>query len=181
MKKIFSVAASIALIAAAALISGCAAYTWKPQVPQDMRTVAVPTFRNESSVTGLAAEITRQTLREFQREGTFAIRNAGDAALEVQGIVRDSSSHAVAYGRKSGERQREYRLKATALVSFIDKKSGKVLADNREYRADVTFLAGDDIMTGERDAAGRLAEEFARDIVDDALKILGEERKPAHE
>lgn len=158
-----------ALLAFAAC--GCASYSWRPAVPEHMRTVSVPTFRNESSVTGLGSAITTQTLREFQREGTYRIAPAGESAIEVQGIVRDSDSHAVAYARKTGERNREYRLRATAIVSFIDKKSGKVLVDNRKYTATTSFLAGDDILTGERDATGRLAQEFARQIVDDALTL----------
>ncbi len=156
---------------AAAVCCGCANYSWKPAVPQDMRTVSVPTFRNESGVTGLGSAITTQTLREFQREGTYAIRPVGESAIEVQGIVRESDSRSVAYARKTGERNREHRLHATAIVSFIDKKSGRVLVDNRKYTATASFLAGDDILTGERDAAGRLAEDFARQIVDDALSL----------
>lgn len=155
----------------AAIGCGCANYSWKSAIPEGMRTVAVPTFRNESSVTGLGSAIATQTLREFQREGTFKIKPAGDSAIEIQGIVRDSDSHSVAYARKTGERNREYRLHATAIVSIIDKKSGKVLVDNRKYTATTSFLAGDDILTGERDATGRLAEEFARQILDDTLAL----------
>ena len=158
----------------AVMLAGCAGYSWTSAVPQDRRTVAVPTFRNESSVTELGSAITRQTLREFQREGTYSIRTVGDSALEVQGVVRDSHSRTVAYGRTTGDRNREHRLSATAVVSFIDKTSGRVLVDNRVYKADVTFLASDDILTGERDAAGRLAEEFAQQIVDDALELKWE-------
>lgn len=166
MKRIITFAALVAVFAC-----GCANYSWRPTVPQDMRTVSVPTFRNESTVTGLGSAITTQTLREFQREGTFRIVPVGESAVEVQGIVKDSDSHAVAYARKTGERNREYRLTATAIVSFIDKKSGKVLVNNRKYSATTSFLAGDDILTGERDATGRLAEDFARQIVDDALSL----------
>ncbi len=156
--------------------AGCAAYSWHSPVPQDCRTVAVPVFRNESDVTGLGSEITRQVLREFQREGTYKLRNQGDSALEVQGIVKHSSSTVVAFGRKTGDRNREYSLTAKAEVSFIDKKSGRVLINNRTYECVASFLAGDDIMTGERDARARLAEDFARQIVDDALALDWEQK-----
>lgn len=156
---------------AALTVCGCANYSWKPAIPEDMRTVAVPTFLNESTVTELGSAIATQTLREFQREGTFKIRPAGESAVEIQGIVRESDSRSVAYARKTGERNREYRLRATAVVSIIDKKSGKVVVDNRRYTASTSFIAGDDILTGERDAANRLAEEFARQIVDDTLAL----------
>jgi len=158
-------------LCALALLAGCAAYSWRSTVPEEMRTVAVPVFRNETNVTGLGSEITKQVLREFEREGTFKICRAGESAVEVQGIVKHSKSDAVAYGRSVGARNREYRMEVMAIVSFIDKKTGKVLVDNRPYKTDVTFLAGDDIMTGERDASARLAEELARSIVDDVLSL----------
>lgn len=168
MKAGFVFAAFAAL---STVLAGCSSYSWRPGVAQDMRTVDVPVFRNESGVTGLGSAIARQTLREFAREGTYKLAAPGECALEIQGVVRDSSSHAVAYARKTGERNREYTLRVTAQVSFIDKKNGKVLVDNRKYTASAPFLAGDDILTGERDAAERLAEDMARQIVDDALAL----------
>ena len=163
---------AIFLALAATALAGCSTYSWRSEVPQDMRTVLVPVFRNESSVTGLGSEITRQIAREFEREGTLEIAPAGEAALEVQGIVKEADSGAVAYGRKSGQRNREYRLRAEAVVSFVDKKSGRVIVDNRRYVASAPFMAGDDMLTGERDASGRLAEDMARRIVDDVLNEL---------
>ena len=152
-------------------VAGCGGYAWKPSVPADMRTVAVPVFANESGVTELGAVVTRQVLRDVQREGTFDIAVPGDAAVEIQGRVRRADAHVVAYERSTGARNREHRFTVTAEVSFIDKKNGKVLVDNRCYRATTTFLASDDLLTGERDASGRVAEELARQITDELLAL----------
>ena len=58
------------LVFAALFAPGCGtSYSWRPAVPEDMRTVSVPSFRNESDVQELGAVVTRQVLREFQREG----------------------------------------------------------------------------------------------------------------
>ena len=153
------------------LAAGCANYSWRPNAPQSMRTVAVPVFRNESSVTGLGSEAARAIAREFQREGTFAIARQGEAALEIQGVVKDSSTKTLAYSRSSAERSREQEFNAVAVISVIDKTAGKVLVDNRRYEARTTFLSDDDLLTGSRDAAGRLAEDFARQVVDDVTAI----------
>ena len=56
-------------------------------------------------------------------------------------------------------------------MSFIDKIGGKVVVNDRVYRAETSFLAGDDIATGRRDARSRLAEELARRIVDDLTAV----------
>ena len=142
MKVVNLIAVSLLL----ALAAGCGAYRWKSDVPAGMRTVSVPVFRNEGSLTGLGGEVARQVLREIGREGTFRVADEGGAAVEVQGSVSSSTPKVVAYERKTGARNREHALSART-----------------------TFLAGDDVLTGARDAEGRLAEDLARQIVDDLL------------
>lgn len=162
----------------AAVLAGCqSSYTWRSSVPEDMRSVAVPVFRNATDVTGLGSVVTRQVLREFQREGTFRIATSEDCAIEVVGEMKKTSSPTVAYERRTGARTREHRFSATAVVSVIDRRNGRILVDNRKYSASTTFLVNDDIVTGERDASGRLGEDLARQIVDDVLTVLSKNDK----
>ena len=154
------------------LVAGCASsYGWRPSVPEDARTVTVPTFRNESNVSEAGAVAARQLLREFQREGTFKIRTAGNAAIEVQGVIKSVSPAMAAYNRRAGARVAAYDLSATAEISVIDKRKGKVLVDNRKYVASTTFTAGQDRTTAVRDASGRLMDDLARQVVDDILNL----------
>lgn len=161
----------VMLVPLLALAAGCASYSWRPSVPEDMRTVSVPTFLNEGDVTELGDVVARQVLRELQREGTFKVVHPDDAALEVQGVVKEASSSTVAYERRTGARNRERRFTMTAVVSVVDRRGGRVLLNGRKYKASTTFLVNDDVVTGERDASGRLAEDLARQIVDDILAL----------
>ena len=170
--KMISKCAAAALAVA---LCGCGAnYAWRPSTPEGMRTVAVPTFRNASDVQELGAIATRQILREFQREGTFKICAADDAALEVQGEVVSASTGVVAYNRRTGLRVSGYEMNGTFRVSVIDKKAGKVLVDNRVYEAKASYAGNQDQTTAERDASGRLAEDLARQVVDDVLNLKWE-------
>lgn len=159
----------IALLLSALVLAGCSSYTWKSTVPEEMRTVSVPTFRNESDVTELGAVVTAQLAREFQREGTFSLRRTGAAALEVQGVIESAVTGARGYRRRSGMRYSEFVMTMKAKVSLIDKSRSLVLIDNREYTAETTFSASGDVLTGERNASGRLAEDLARQVVDDVI------------
>ena len=161
MKRFFPIAAALAVLAV------CRAYTWTSSVPEDMRTVSVPTFRNETDVVELGAVATRQTLREFQREGTFRIASQDDAALEVQAVLKSAHPGLLNYKRGQSMRAFEQRLTLKADVSLVDRRNGKVLFDNRPYVAETTFFSDTDIVTARRDASGRLAEDLARQIVDD--------------
>ena len=131
----------------------------------------VPVFANESNATRLGSTITRQILREFQREGTFCIAGVEDAAIEVQGTVVKADSDIAAYDITASHRNREYRFRAECKVSLIDRHASpaRVVVNNRVYHAETTYNATNDQITGERDAMGRLAEDFARQIVDDVL------------
>ncbi len=158
--------------AAAFLLSGCgSSYAWRSSVPRSMRTVAVPTFQNASDLAEMGAVAARQVSREFQREGTFSIRRAGDAALEIQGVVKSVSAGGVAYSRRVLGRQTSCVMMAEAEVSVVDKREGRVLVEARPYRARTTLMTGQDITTAERDAAGRLADDLARQVVDDILNM----------
>ena len=165
-------AVSCWLLAVGAVVCGCATdYSWKPSVPETMRTVSVPTFRNESEVNEFGAVASRQLLREFQREGTFKIRTAGDAALEIQGIVKSANCAMSAYDRQIRGRVAAYDCSATAEVSVIDKRNRKVLIDNRKYKAETSVTSGQDVTTSLRDASGRLADDLARQVVNDVLNL----------
>jgi hypothetical protein len=73
------------------------------------------------------------------------------------------------YKRGQSMRAYEFRYSLVADVSLVDRRNGKVLVDNRQYRAETTFFSDTDIVTTRRDAAGRLAEDLARQIVDDVV------------
>ena len=164
-------AAAVAL-SAMAMLCGCGTdYAWRSSVPSDMRTVAVPTFRNESDLQEAGALASRQVLREFQREGTFAIRMSGDAAIEVQGLVKSVGGGLTGYDRRRGLRLGGQSISVTAVVSVIDKRRGKVLVDNRTYRAETTTVSGQDAPAAHGDASGRLMDGVARQIVDDVLAL----------
>ncbi len=150
-------------------LAGCSSYRWASRVPEELRTVAVPVFENQSMNAELGPMISQYTLREFQREGTFAIRRTGDSSIEVQGIVTKATRFAIAFDRNYGLRASEYRYVVEANVSIINKETGKVLQENRPYRAETTFLTQGDVLTGERNAAARIAQDMARQIVDDVL------------
>ena len=160
MKSLMLSVASIA----AMLFSGCSGYRWGTTVPEEFRSVSVPVFE-------IGPIVTQYTLREFQREGSFRIARPEDAAVEVQGVLRGMSRSGVAYDRGQGMRASEYRYAVVADVSFIDKKNGKILLERKNIKGETTFLTQDDLLTGQNNAAFRIAADIARQIVNEAVAI----------
>lgn len=163
MKRVFSVLFLI-------LAAGCAGYSWRSSVPADMRTVQVPVFRDVSGLTETGPVVTRQVLREFQREGTFRIMSDG-AALEIQGEVMSAAARGRNADYKAGSRNHGGELELKAKVSVIDRRRGMVLVDNREYTGSAPYSAQQDDTTAYRDAVGRAADDLARRVVDDVLGL----------
>lgn len=161
-----------ALLALAAAGGGCgASYAWRSSVPASARTVSVPTFANESTVYGLGAAAARQILREIQREGTFRVAAPGDAALEIQGVIKRVQAGGAAYDRRTGMRFASFTLSAAVEVSVIDRRTKKVLVNNRLYSATAPVTSSQDMVTSRRDASGRLMESLAQQVVDDLLNL----------
>ena len=156
---------------AAALLSGCAGYTWGTSVPKEYRTVSVPVFENLTTVSEIGPIVTQYTLREFQREGSFKIVRPEDAAIEVQGVLSSMSRPGISYDRGEGMRASEYGYEVVADVTFVDKRNGKVLLERKGIRGKTTFLTNDDLLTGQRNAAFRVADDIARQVVNEALAL----------
>ena len=167
MRSIFY---SVALFAFA-LLSGCAGYTWGTSVPKEYRKVSVPVFENMTTVSEIGPIVTQYTLREFQREGSFKIVRPEDAVIEVQGVLRSMAREGVAYDRGRGMRASEYRYVVVADVTFVDKKNGKVLLERKGIKGETTFLTNDDLLTGQKNASFRIADDIARQVVNDALAL----------
>ena len=158
-------------LGALACVAGCASYTWGTSVPNEFRTVAVPVFENMTEVSDLGSIVTQYTLREFQREGSFKIASSADAAVEVQGVLRKMDREGVSYDRGVGMRATEYRYVIVADVTYVDKRNGRVLLERKGMKAATTFLTQNDLLTGQKNAAPRIAQDFARQIVNDTLAL----------
>ena len=87
----------------------------------------------------------------------------------MQGVVKVASAGLIYFKREMSMRAFEQRLTVVADVSVVDRRSGKVVVNNRRYVADTTYFSDTDIATARRDASGRAAEDLARQIVDDVV------------
>lgn len=158
-------------LCSAALLSGCAGYTWGTSVPEEYRTVAVPVFENLTSFSELGPIVTQYTLREFQREGSFKVVRPSEAAIEVQGVVQSMKRGAASYDRTGSLRASEYRYVVSADVTFVDKRNGKVLLERKGITGETTFLTQNDLLTGQKNASARIAQDIARQVVNEAVAL----------
>jgi hypothetical protein len=156
-------------LAALFFISGCASYSFKSKIPVESRSIAVPVFENESDFPELDAIVTQYTLREFQREGTFKIKSLDNAAYKLYGSITRTRPSPLSYDRNFGSRASEYEYQVVAKITLVEVSSGKLLLNEVPIKANTTFLAQGDMLTGMQDANPRLAKELSQAIVNTVL------------
>ena len=162
---------SLTLTLAAGLLfsAGCASYRFKSSVPEELRTISVPVFENASGFPEIDAVVTEYVLREFQREGTFKIKDVENSSFKLLGKLVKSKTHGINFDRNYGERTSEYRYSLEAEITLVERSTGKLLIDGMRVKANTTFLTHGDMLTGLQDAYPRIAKELPRSIVDAVL------------
>ncbi|MFA7171996.1 MAG: LPS assembly lipoprotein LptE [Kiritimatiellia bacterium] len=156
-------------LSALLILAGCASYRFTSKVPTELRTIAVPVFENESDFPELDAIVTQYTLREFQREGTFKIKNTESAAYKLIGCVTRANPGALGYNRNYNSRTSEYHHTVVVKISLVERSTGKILINDMPVWARTSFLTQDDMLTGMQNASPRVARELAQGIVDTVL------------
>ncbi len=159
----------LAAAAAASLIAGCASYRFTSRVPEELRSIAVPVFENESGFPEIDAVVTQYVLREFQREGTFKISGLDNASFKLLGKLDKTDMQSLNIDRNSGSHTSEYRYGLVARITLIERSTGKLLIDDMPIKANTTFLTHGDMLTGLQDAYPRIAKELSRAIADAVL------------
>ena len=157
------------VVAAMALLSGCANYHQGSSVPKDLRTIAVPTFENASGHPFVEVETTQAVLAEFRRDGTMRIVERENAALEVEGRITGCKLTALRFDHDHPYLGVEYRLTLTADIKVYERATGKVVARLTRVTGDDIFRTESDLPSTERDAIPRAAARLAKTIVSETL------------
>ena len=166
-------------IAGCVWLAGCASYRITSDVPEELRTIAVPVFENETGYPEVSATVTQFVLREFQREGTMKIKSLDNASLKLLGTVRLGETSPVRFDRSYGSRASEYRYTLIAEITLVERDTGKLLLDAVKVSGSTTFLTYDDMLTGMQNAYPRVAKELSRVIVDTVLAAWAPKKEVA--
>ena len=146
-------------------IAGCY-YTFTPNLPPGIKSVAIPIFENDTLHYGLETTLTSQVIDEFIKDGNLAVKGASKADSILHGRIINYVQEAAAYD--VSESVSRYRISITVNVSFEDRTSGEILWQEGSLSRSVTYYA---IATSagrgetEAEATERLMEDIAQEIV----------------
>ena len=150
------------------LFTGCAGYHIGARVPQKMagvKTIAVPTFRNETLVPRLEALAATTLVEQFQRDGTFEIRCPQEADVILSGTIDRIHRRGARSVRSDIVKQQEFYLSVNVSYTLTRRATGEKISEGIVTGETSFFVSGNDVNQDERQAIPLAIEKAAVNIV----------------
>lgn len=156
-----------AAAALCACLSGCLGYHIGPVQPaylSAVHSIAVPTFKNSTTLPRLEVLVTDTVIKQLQQDGTYRISGEGnsDAVLDAE-IVKVARSPARSV-RGNVLATTEFNLSIRVRYKLVDRE-GKQLGPSGDAIGTTSFFVGTDVTTDERQALPLATEELATRLV----------------
>lgn len=156
---------SLALAVAVATLPGCG-YSLHGNLPDHVRTVAVPVFTNRTAEPAIESFLTQAVVEAFATNGRLRVVTPGEADAVLEGEVVGYEIQALAFDPRASIRQ--YRLVVTMNLRFRDVRRNAILFEQARFqeRADFRVIgAVSQTISREESALRSAALDIARSIV----------------
>jgi outer membrane lipopolysaccharide assembly protein LptE/RlpB len=160
------------------LVAGCTSCGYHTaghavQLPETVKTIAVPPFKNETPTYRIEQMLTASVAREFTIRTHYRIvSNPGDEAdATLAGTVLSTTASPLAYDTSSG-RAASVLVVVSMKVTLSD-RNGKVLYQNPAYLFREQYEVSQDLQSffeEDSPALRRLSQDFARTLVSNILE-----------
>jgi len=143
------------------------------QLPENVKTIAVPAFKNETTTYRIEQMLTASVVREFTTRTHYRmISDAGDDAdATLRGTVLSTTTSPLTYDTATG-RAASVMVVVSIKVSLSDRQ-GKVLYQNPAYLFREQYEVSQDLKSffeEDSPAFRRLSQDFARTLVSNILE-----------
>jgi outer membrane lipopolysaccharide assembly protein LptE/RlpB len=143
------------------------------QLPQDVKTIAIPAFKNETPTYRVEQMLTASVVREFTTRTHYRILNdtSADADATLRGTVLSTAASPLTYNTATG-RAASLLVVVSMKVTLSD-RNGKVLYQNPAYLFREQYEVSQDLTSffeEDSPAFRRLSQDFARTLVSNILE-----------
>ena len=157
------------------LNAGCGYHTagHVAQLPENVKTIAVPAFKNETLTYRIEQMLTASVVREFTTRTHYRIVNdpGADADATLRGTVLSTAASPLTYNTATGQAA-SVLVVVSMKVSLTD-RNGKVLYQNPAYLFREQYEVSQDLTSffeEDSPAFRRLSQDFARTLVSNILE-----------
>ena len=143
------------------------------QLPENVKTIAIPAFKNETLTYRIEQMLTASVVREFTTRTHYRIVNdfSDDADATLRGTVLSTVASPLTYDTATG-RAASVLVVVSMRVAVTD-RSGKVLYQNPAYLFREQYEVSQDLQSffeEDSPAFRRLSQDFARTLVSNILE-----------
>ena len=127
---------TLALFAGAVLHAGCG-YTVSSVLPAHIKTIAIPTFANNTVENGLAGDVTESLINGFLADKRLRLERERDSDSILRGTILAYRNRVYAY--TSQEVATQYEILLVAQVAFHDVQKNKDIWKEDELTVRTTY------------------------------------------
>jgi outer membrane lipopolysaccharide assembly protein LptE/RlpB len=185
VRTVRSIVASLAImrsslaiaVVAVLTLTGCGYHTagHATRLPNNLHTLAVPAFVNQTQIYRIEQILSRQVVREFVGRTRYqVVPNETDSAdATLKGTVLTAAAAPLTYDAHTG-RISSAVVTVTMKVTLTD-RSGRVLFENQNYTFREQYQVSREVTSffeEETPALERMAQDFARSLVSDVMEAF---------
>ena len=143
------------------------------QLPENVKTIAIPAFKNETLTYRIEQMLTASVVREFTTRTHYRIMSdpGQDADATLRGTVLSTTASPLTYNTATG-RAASILVVVSMRVTLSD-RNGKVLYQNPAYLFREQYEVSQDLTSffeEDSPAFRRLSQDFARTLVSNILE-----------
>ncbi len=168
MKNLARLAALMVLFVS---LTGCASYQLGSMLPDDIKTVYVPTFINKTSEPMIEIEATQAAIRELQKDGSLNVVSTPEQADTILSVtLLDYRLTPLKYEQNFNTTVDQYRLTLTAQVVLTRRATDKVVAQNPRIQGETDFPITGDFTSSKKRGLPKVSEDLAHNIVESIVE-----------
>jgi hypothetical protein len=151
------------------VLPGCGkgGYAFQDAYRTDIRTVAVPIFKNPTFFHGLEVTLTDAIVKEIHRTTPWRVASADGAETILSGSIDSAELRRLSRGSETGMVQ-EVAFEITVSFEWKKNAGGEVLVARRNFRSADAFVpargAQERLNLGERAAVDQLARDIVAEL-----------------
>ena len=161
---------ALLVLGAALLAAGCG-YSLRGNLPDHLKTVAVPIFQNRTPVPAVENFLTNAVVNAFSTNGRLRVTTVDRADAILEGEITNYYLQSIAYDAAANIRQ--YRLTVTLNLRFRDVRRNEMLFQRFGYSDRADFAVPGTVaetITASEGALQQAATEIGRSVVSFAIE-----------
>jgi len=153
------------LLTIAITLAGCGYHLGeiRPTTMRSVRTLAVPTFKNNTFESRIEVLFADTLVKKLQQDGTYRIVDTNQADAVVYCIIEKIDRGAFRSVQNNVLATSEFRLTVTARYEVVDIGTGRVLMEG-QVTGNTSFFSGNDLQTLERQGLSNAAADLAENL-----------------